>query len=64
MAVATTCAWRLTTKLVLPGDRGATRVLERAWHLAMRDARQAVWNEVPPGDARGAPGNFGCRVGS
>jgi len=43
----------------------------RRWRLAAREVlqaarevRQAVWNQVLPNDTRGAPGSFGCRVGS
>ena len=42
MAVATIRTWRLAVVLVPPGGRDATEALDDAWHLATREARQAV----------------------
>jgi len=58
------------TRVVPSGRVGPARrncvaeVLEGAWRLAAREIRQAIWNQVPPSDARGALSGFGCIIGS
>ena len=56
--------WCLAETVILLGGYCQPRILERAWRLAVCDFRQAVWNNVVPGDAGVAPSDSSCKVES
>ncbi|QCD87685.1 hypothetical protein DEO72_LG3g2225 [Vigna unguiculata] len=56
--------WRLVTRMVLPGGGCLTEALKGACRLATGGDRQAIWNQIVPGDACHAPSDFGYRARS
>jgi len=54
----------LAENVISSGRNDLVEALESVWRLATWGACQAVWIQVPPNDARGVLGSFGCRVGS
>ena len=59
--------WRLTVQVDSPGDRPQKELGDKTRELVpgnwqRKGSRQAVWNQVPPSDARGAPGGSGVEL--
>jgi len=59
--------WRLTVQVDSPGDRPQKELGDKTRELVpgnwqRKGSRQAVWNQVPPSDARGALGDFGAKL--